>query len=133
MTPQERILDLAEKLKNPPSWRWKVLGGLLLFGFVVWIRCLLSKKADELAKARTDLAELRLKSQQAEVAAKIEANDQKRKELEAVSKDAMAKFLAEEKALQAVEAEHRSNVAKLQAVADKDWDALNKLAGVKEP
>lgn len=133
MTNREKILALAEKVKNPPSWWWKVLGGLLLLVFVLWIRYLLSKKSDELAKAKTELATLKLKAQQAEVAAKVDSNAAKRAELEQVALVAREKFRAEEAALAKVEEEHRLNVARLKAVGDKDWDALNVLAGVKDP
>ena len=50
MTTKEKILALAEKMKNPPSWWWKVLGGLIFLVMVIWLRYLLVKRSDALTQ-----------------------------------------------------------------------------------
>jgi sulfur carrier protein ThiS len=124
------IADLATKAQTPPTWLWQVFGAVLLMLGVWWLKYQLSKTSAELAEAKTALALNNLKAQQALVAASVEADTVKRKEAEAAANEARAKVAAEEKALAAVAAEHALNVKKIAAVADKDWDALNKLAGV---
>lgn len=131
MTTQERILALAEKVKNPPTWWWKVLGGIIFLVMVVWIRYLLSKRSDALAELKTEAARRRLEAEQANVAAKVEVDVNKRKEAEAAAAAALDKARADQEDLVKLDAEHLKHVTQLQAVADKDWDTLNKLAGVK--
>jgi len=131
VTTQERILALAEKMKNPPSWWWKVLGGLIFLVMVIWIRYLLTKRSEALAELKTQAANKKLAAQQAELAAKVEVDVSKRVVAEAAARTALKAAHEDEDKLVALEAEHASHVAQLQAVADKDWTALNKLAGVK--
>ena len=128
---KEKILALAEKVKNPPTWWWKVLGGLIFLVMVIWIRYLLSKRADELAEHRTSVANNELAAKQAELTAKVEVDVSKRKVAEMAAAAALTRVAVEKTHLSDLEAEHKLNVAQLQAVADKDWAALNLLAGVK--
>jgi len=130
-TTKEKILELAEKVKNPPNWWWKVLGGLLLFAAAMWIYWLLSHKAKELANARTELAAMKLKAMQAEVAAAVEKDEAKRKVAEAAAKELFAKAHAHEETIVALEADHAKSLMQVKAVQDKDWETLNKLAGVQ--
>ena len=131
MTTQERILDLAEKVKNPPSWWWKVLGGLILVVMAVWIAYLLSKRSEALAALKTEADKKRLAAEAAAVAAKVEKDVVKRKTAEEAAKAAMAAANLDRVNIEKLEAAHKTQVAQLQAVKDKDWDALNKLAGVQ--
>lgn len=131
MTTQEKILALAEKVKNPPSWWWKVLGGLIFLVMAIWIRYLLSKRADALAAERTEIAKRKLEAERAAVAAAVEKDVQKRRIAEIAAAESLKAAQKKEDELLALDAEHKKQVGLLQAVADKDWDALNKLAGVK--
>ena len=131
MTTQERILDLAEKVKNPPSWWWKVLGGLIFLVMAVWISYLLSKRSEALAALKTEADKKRLAAEQAAVAAKVEKDVVKRRVAEEAAAKAMAAANLDKVNIEKLESEHKSHVAQLQAVKDKDWDALNKLAGVQ--
>jgi MoxR-like ATPase len=130
MTTKERILALAEKAKNPPSWWWKVLGGLILFVMVIWIGYLLSKRSEALAALKTENAKRKLEAQQAEVAAAVETDEKKRRSAVYAAQASLAKAEKDESELVALEAEHQKQLGLLKAVSDKDWDALNKLAGV---
>jgi len=130
MTTKEKILALAEKMKNPPSWWWKVLGGLIFLVMVIWLRYLLVKRSDALAQLKTDAANKKLEAEQAALMAKVEVDVSKRAAAELAAGSALARAKSAAANLEKLEAEHRTNVAQLQAVADKDWDALNKLAGV---
>lgn len=130
-TTKEKILELAEKVKNPPNWWWKVLGGLLLFGAAMWIYWLLSHKAKELANARNELAAMKLKAMQAEVAAAVEKDEAKRKAAEDAAKALFEKAHVAEASIVALESDHAKSLLQVKAIQDKDWDALNKLAGVK--
>jgi 4-amino-4-deoxy-L-arabinose transferase-like glycosyltransferase len=131
MTPKERILDLAEKIKNPPSWWWKVLGGLIFLVMAIWIRYLLSKRSEALAALKTEADKKKLAAAAAAVAAKVEKDVVKRKAAEAAAFAAMSAANADRANIEKLESEHKKHVAQLQAVKDKDWDALNKLAGVQ--
>ena len=133
MTLQERILDLAEKVKNPPSWWWKVLGGLVFVVMAIWISYLLSKRAEALAALKTEADKKRLAAEAAAVAAKVEVDVTKRKAAEEAAQFALAAADIDRAKILALEAEHKTTVMQLQAVKDKDWDALNKLAGVATP
>lgn len=124
------IDDLAEKLKNPPTTFWKWFGGVVAFIVIIAIGLALSKKAKELADAKTALAAERLKAQQQEMAAKMETDAVKRAELEKAAADARARVTAEARALDAVEAQQKLAEKKLSAVSNKDWATLNELAGV---
>lgn len=131
MTTQERILALAEKMKNPPSWWWKVLGGLIFIVMAVWISYLLSKRSEALAALKTEADKKQLAAEQARIAAKIEVDIDKRKVAETAALTALEKAKKDQLDIMALEVEHNGHVAQLQAIKDKDWDALNKLAGVK--
>ena len=131
MTTQERILDLAEKVKNPPSWWWKVLGGLIFLVMAIWISYLLSKRSEALAALKTEADKKKLAAEAAAVAAKVEKDVNKRKVAEEAAQAALDAARQSQDALLTLDAEHKKHVAQLQAVKDKDWDALNKLAGVK--
>lgn len=131
MTTQEQILALAEKVKNPPSWWWKVLGGLIFIVMVIWIRYLLVKRSEALAELKTEADKKRIEADQALVAAKVTVDIDKRKVAEAAAQTALEKAKKDQLDIMGLEVEHNNHVAQLQAVADKDWDALNKLAGVK--
>lgn len=131
MTTQEKILALAEKLKNPPSWWWKVLGGVLVFLAVVWIYWTLTHKERQLAEARNALAKQKLEAMKAEVAARVESDTVKRKEAEAKAAELLKKVVAEEAAITAAEERHAKSVAQLSALESRDWETLNKLAGIK--
>jgi 4-amino-4-deoxy-L-arabinose transferase-like glycosyltransferase len=131
MTTQDRILDLAEKVKNPPSWWWKVLGGLILVVMAVWIAYLLSKRSEALAALKTEADKKRLAAEKAAVDAKVEKDVVKRRVAEEAAAKAMAAANLEQANIEKLDAEHKKQVAQLQAVKDKDWDALNKLAGVQ--
>lgn len=131
MTLQERILALAEKVKNPPSWWWKVLGGIIFFVMAVWISYLLSKRADALAELKTQAAKEKYDATKAETAASVERDISKRRDAELAAKVALANALKKQKDVETLEKEHKTAVAQLQAVKNKDWDALNKLAGVQ--
>jgi len=131
MTPQERILALAEKVKNPPSWWWKVLGGLIFLVMAVWISYLLSKRSEALAALKTEADKKKLAAEAAAVAAKVEKDVAKRKIAEEAAFAAMSAANLNKVNIEKLEVEHKRHVAQLQAVKDKDWDALNKLAGVQ--
>lgn len=131
MTTQKKILELAEKVKNPPSWWWKVLGGLIFLMMAIWIRYLLSKRADALAAEKTEIARRKLEAEKAAVAAKVETDVQKRRLAEIAAAESLKAAQKKEDELLRLDEEHKKQVGLLQAVADKDWDALNKLAGVK--
>jgi hypothetical protein len=131
MTTQDRILDLAEKVKNPPSWWWKVLGGLIFLAMAIWIRYLLSKRADALAAEKTEIAKRKYEAEQAAVSAAVEKDAQKRRLAEIAAAESLKAVKLKEDELLKLDQEHKKQVGLLQAVADKDWDALNKLAGVK--
>jgi len=130
-TTKEKILALAEKVKNPPSWWWKVLGGLIFLVMVIWIRYLLVKRSDALAELKTQAANKKLAAEQAGLLAKVEVDVTKRKNAELAAQVALDNANHEMAKIVELETEHKTHVASLQAVADKDWDALNKLAGVK--
>lgn len=130
MTTQERILALAEKVKNPPSWWWKVLGGLIFLVMAIWIRYLLSKRSEALAELKNQAARKKLEAEQAATAAKVEKDIQKRAAAELAAGQALARARAAEEELAKVNEDHLRAVAQLDAVANKDWDTLNKLAGV---
>jgi len=131
MTPKEKITALAAKIQSPPSWLWKVLGGLLAAVSILWVRYLLNRNAEKLAAAKAALAATKLLAQQQAVTAKVDAFEKNRKDAEAASKASFDKALTDEAELTRLEAEHRTNVAQLKAVTNKDWAALNVLAGVK--
>jgi hypothetical protein len=131
MTTQDRIIDLAEKVKNPPSWWWKVLGGLIFLAMAIWIRYLLSKRADALAAEKTEIAKRKYEAEQAAVSAAVEKDAQKRRLAEIAAAEALKAVKLKEDELLKLDQEHKKQVGLLQAVADKDWDALNKLAGIK--
>lgn len=133
MTPQERILELAEKVKNPPSWWWKVLGGLIFLVMAIWISYLLSKRAESLAALKTAADKAKIDARIAETAAAVEKDVTKRKAAEQAAQIALAEATKQQNNIERLEKEHKSTVAQLQAVKDKDWDALNKLAGVATP
>lgn len=134
MTTYEKILDLAEKVKNPPNWWWKVLGGLCLTATALWLYWLLSHKAKELTDAHAQLAILTLKAMQAETAASVEKDTDKRRLAEAKAAELFAKVAADEAILTQLNAAHLTSIMQINAIQDKDWDTLNKLAGVpKEP
>jgi len=130
MTTYEKILDLAKKVKNPPNWWWKVLGGLCLTATTLWLYWLLSHKAKELTTARAQLAVLTLKAMQAETAATIEKDTDKRKAAETKAAELFAKVAADETTLANIEAAHLTSIMQINAIQDKDWASLNKLAGV---
>lgn len=133
MTTQERILALAEKVKNPPSWWWKVLGGLILVVMAIWISYLLSKRSEALAALKTEADKKLLVAEQARIAAKVEVDIDKRKVAEAAAQTALEKAKKDQLDIMGLEVEHNTHVAQLEAVKDKDWDTLNKLAGVLTP
>ena len=124
------ILSLATKAQKPPTWIWMVFGGLIVFCVLFYIRYLLAKKAAALAEARTSLARNLLAAQQAKLAAVVQKDENIRREAEAAAKVALDLAAAEEKALAALEEQHRIEVAQVQAVAEGDWEKLNKLAGI---
>ncbi len=128
---QERILAIAEKVKNPPTWWWKVLGGIIAIALVIWINILLNERRKMFAAQRTELAQKKLAAEQAAIAAKVEADEAKRRAAEIAANAALIEAKKEEEALTKAEAAHELHVKQLDALADKDWDALNKLAGVK--
>lgn len=130
MTTKERILALAEKIKNPPSWWWKVLGGIILFVMVVWIGILLSQKAKALAAAKNETAKHKLEAEAALTASKVETDVNKRRVAEFAATETLKKIANDEAALAKQEADHNTHLAQLNALADKDWASLNKLAGV---
>ena len=131
MTTKERILALAEKIKNPPSWWWKVLGGVILFVMVIWIGILLSQKAKAMAAAKNEVAKHKLEAEAALTAAKVETDVNKRKVAEIAATETLKKIANDEAALAKQEEDHKQHLAQFNALADKDWDTLNKLAGVK--
>jgi hypothetical protein len=131
MSTQERILALAEKVKNPPSWWWKVLGGLIFLVMAIWIRYLLSKRAEALAAEKTEAAKRKYEAEQAAVAAAVEKDVEKRRVAETAAAESLKAAKRKEDELLLLDQEHKKQIGLLQAVADKDWDALNKLAGVK--
>jgi hypothetical protein len=131
VTIKSRILELAKKVKNPPSWWWKLLGGILLAVMVVQIHRLLKKRAAELAIRRDEINRWKLDAEQAAVAAKVETNLQRRMVAEVVAEESLKAVRRKEEELNLIEEEHRTQMKLLQAVANKDWTALNKLAGVK--
>jgi len=126
-----KIDELAAKKQAPPSWIWAALGGLIFMFSVWWLKYLLSKKADELSKAKTELETMKIKAQQAAVAAQVESETAKRKAAEDAAREAANRVSVDEKVLAAAETEYRKSKAKLDAVADQDWASLNKMAGVR--
>lgn len=130
---KEKILALAEKVKNPPTWWWKVLGGLILFVMVIWIAYLLSKQREALAQQKTDAAKKKLDAEQAMVAAKVEADVVKSKNAEIAAQVALDNAKKQQQDILKIEADHARLAAQLNAVSNKDWDTLNKLAGVITP
>lgn len=130
---KDKVLVLAEKVKNPPTWWWKVLGGLIFLVMAIWISYLLSKRAEALAALKTEAAKKKLDAEQAAVAAKVEVDINKRKAAEITAQVALDNAAKQQHDLNVLEADHLRTVAQLQAVSDKDWDTLNKLAGVKTP
>ena len=131
MTTQERIAALAEKVKNPPSWWWKALGGLLLFVAAVWIAYLLSQRQKALAAAKNELATHKLEAEPAANAAKVEVDVAKRRTAEIAAEETLRKLTIDEAALVLQQEAYANQKAQLQAVYDNDWETLNKLAGVK--
>jgi 4-amino-4-deoxy-L-arabinose transferase-like glycosyltransferase len=131
MTTQEKILDLAEKVKNPPTWWWKVLGGLIFAVMAIWIAYLLSKRSEALAALKTEADKKKLAADAAVVAAKVEVDVTKRKAAEEAAAAAFEAAKKEQDQILWLKVEHDKHVAQLQAVKDKDWDTLNKLAGVQ--
>lgn len=130
MTPKERILALAEKIKNPPSWWWKVLGGVILFVMVIWIGILLSQKAKALAAVKNEIAKHKLEAEAAITAAKVETDINKRRVAEFAATETLKKIAKDEAALVQQETDHNLHLAQLNSLANKDWTMLNKLAGV---
>lgn len=126
-----KIDEIAEKLKNPPTWLWKLLGGVILI-VVVWVFWYsLKKKSDEIARARTELEAEKFKAEQLVLRAKLTQDDMARREAEANAKIALDRVEAKEGEIKKAEEEHAFNEAKVKALADKDWVALNALAGIK--
>ena len=97
----------------------------------IWISYLLSKRSEALAALKTEADKKRLAAEKAAVDAKVEVDVNKRKAAEEAAQSALAAANIDQANITKLEAEHKSHVAQLQAVKDKDWDALNKLAGVK--
>lgn len=127
----DSVATLAQDLeKNPPSWIWKALGGLALAFVMGWIKWELNKKDDELAAAKNELEQMKLKAQQAQVNSQVESLENQRAELVKKAADAAAAVTAAEADLASAQKVHADRVAKVQAIHDGDWDALNKLAGV---
>ncbi len=130
MTPSKQILALAEKVKHPPNWWWKVLGGVIFVVMAVWISYLLSKRSESIAALKTEADKKKLAAEAAAVASKVEVDVNKRKAAEDAALLALAASKKEQDFITMLEVEHKTTVAQLQAVKDKDWDTLNKLAGV---
>lgn len=127
------LVSLATKLQNPPSNFWKWFGGAVALLVIGAVSLALMWRSRQLATMKTALAAAQLEVQQKEDAAKLEANEAKRKELETVA--ASARKLVEEQAavVATAQAAHSLEAKKIAAVAARDWDALNALAGVKVP
>lgn len=133
MTPttSQKIDTLATKAQTPPNWVWALLGTVIV-GLTIWyLRYELSKKSQELADANTKLETAKIQAQQDILKSKVAVDEDKRKAAEAVAAASLAKVLEDQKALDTAKAAHETNVAKLNAVAAGDWDALNKIAGTK--
>lgn len=127
---KEKIDELIEKVKNPPSWWWKVLGGLLLVAFVIFIKYQLDKQAQENAALRTQLEKNKLEAEQRALRAKLLTNETDSNIAQAEAQDLLN---AAQRALSDLEAKEKATqieMKRLNAVKAKDWDALNKLAGV---
>ena len=128
---KDKILALAEKVKNPPTWWWKVLGGILLFIAALWIGYLLQKNRQALAQLKTDAAKKKLDAEQAMVNAKVEQDVTKSQQAQIAAQVALDNAAKQQADILKLEADHARMAVQLRAVSDKDWDTLNKLAGVK--
>lgn len=121
---------LIEKVKNPPSWWWKVLGGLVVLVVALVIKYQLDKQAAEIAHLRTVAAAEKLAAEQAALQAKLKANDAAGKAAYDSALGALSVATAKLKDVEAKEKEASLSLAKVAALKNKDWDALNKMAGV---
>jgi membrane-anchored protein YejM (alkaline phosphatase superfamily) len=132
-TTKEKILELVETVQHPPSWWWKVIGGVVVSASILWVRWLLSHRADEITKAREELAAMKLKAMQDDVKASTEIDTAKRNAAMMKVVQLHADATKMENEIVVLEADHAKSMAEVQAIQDKDWVTLNKLAGVPIP
>lgn len=102
---------------------------LLLLG-LWYLKYRLDRKSEELARAKTELAHrdleahrARVQAENAESEAFAQTATKKALELEAQADQLLVE-------IRESEAAHVARVAKIDAIAEGDWEAINKLAGV---
>lgn len=122
--------DVIELVKNPPSWLWKVLGGLVLLVVVLVVKYQLDQQAAENARLKTELERQRYDAEQLKLKASLQGNADAAAAAEAEANDKLEAANAALAALAAKEKAAQLEMSRLQAVKAKDWDALNKMAGI---
>lgn len=130
MSSKQKLDVLIEKVKNPPSWWWKVLGGLVVIVVALVIKYQIDKQAAEIARLRNEAAAEKLKAEQEALRLKLAANNAAGKEAYDQALNALAAANAKMRDVEAKEKETGLALAKVAALKNKDWDALNKMAGV---
>jgi HAMP domain-containing protein len=135
MDPQiEKLLkSIAEKLidKEASGWFTKLVLALVI-GIGLWyLKSRLDAKSKELADARIQLENERLNAQRADFLSSMEASEAERKKMEDYVRIHLMAVEATDVKLRVEEEAHRANQAKYAALVNKDWDAINEVAGVK--
>lgn len=127
----QKLQDAAKLAQEDKSWIWELIAGVLLALSLWSIQRQLDKTKAELAEARTALEHAEVDAHQSLVHARFQEMQYQAQGLEERAKAEMAAVLEQGRLIKEAEAQHAARVKTLQAVKAGDWDALNKLAGVK--
>lgn len=132
----QSISELAKKAAELGSqkdvpWYWKLAGSVLLAIWVWWLNSELQKKTRELSEARTQLEFERMNIERTVFLNKVRDIENQKVSAEAAARVHLMAIKATEIELTKQELEHKQRVAAIQSIKSNDWDAINKLAGVK--
>jgi hypothetical protein len=127
-----KIAELTKTLstsKGADASFWvKTVSGVLVALYMLYLKYQLAAKEKALAEARTEIALAKFQAQQDLVKQRLDMSEKEREAAENAARDHLDKVIAHETAIAAEEKNYVEQVKKV--VALKNWDDVNKAAGV---
>lgn len=119
---------LSESKAEGASFWVKTVGAVLVMLYMGYLKYQLAAKEKALAEARTEIALAKFAAQQELVKQRLEMSEKERQAAEDAARAHLDKVIAHETAIAAEEKRYVEQVK--QVVALKNWDEVNKAAGV---
>jgi hypothetical protein len=128
----DKIAELTKTLstsKGADASFWvKTVSGVLVALYMLYLKYQLAAKEKALAEARTEIALAKFSAQQELVKQRLDMSEKEREAAENVARAHLDKVIEHETAIAAEEKNYVEQVKKV--VALKNWDDVNKAAGV---